>query len=121
MGAPPESDRLVLDARPRHVPEPAGSGPRRRDRSVLSAVAHVRWRSVADQARRGQRLDLWATLSAANYRYIMRYSFHDDGTIQARVAGTSQNLRSVPVGDETGMHVHQAAWRMEFDLGAPGA
>lgn len=93
------------------------------DGAVIAEVAddHVRWMSVADQARRGQRLDLWATLSAANYRYVMRYSFLDDGTIQARVAGTSQNLRSVPVGDETGMHVHLAAWRMEFDLGAPGA
>ena len=61
------------------------------DGAVIAEVAddHVRWMSVADQARRGQRLDLWATLSAANYRYIMRYSFLDDGTIQARVAGTS--------------------------------
>ncbi len=93
------------------------------DGFVIAEVAddHVRWMSITDQARRGQRLDLWATLSAANYRYIMRYRFLDDGTIQARVAGTSQNLRSVPVGEEAAMHVHQAAWRMEFDLGAPGA
>jgi hypothetical protein len=93
------------------------------DGAVIAEVAddHVRWMSTDDRVRRGQRLDLWATLSAANYRYIMRYSFLDDGTIQVRVAGTSQNLRSVVVGDETGMHVHQAAWRMEFDLGAPAA
>lgn len=93
------------------------------DGIVVAEVAddHVRFMSVTDQARRGQRLDLWATLSAGNYRYIMRYSFLDDGTIQVRVAGTAQNLRSVPVGDEAGMHVHLAAWRMEFDLGAPAA
>ena len=93
------------------------------DGAVVAEVVddHVRWMSVSNQVRRGQRLDLWATLSAANYRYIMRYSFLDDGTIQVRVAGTAQNLRSVPVGDEAGMHVHLAAWRMEFDLGAPGA
>ena len=93
------------------------------DGVVVAEVAddHVRFMSVTDQTRRGQRLDLWATLSAGNYRYIMRYSFLDDGTIQVRVAGTAQNLRSVPVGDEAGMHVHLAAWRMEFDLGAPAA
>src|SRR5262249_37405823 len=51
--------------------------------------------------------------------YIMRYSFLDDGTIQVRVAGTSQNFRSVPVGDEQGMHVHLGAWRLQFDLGDP--
>jgi Copper amine oxidase, enzyme domain len=93
------------------------------DSAVIAEVVddHVRWMSVFNQARRGQRLDLWATLAAANYRYIMRYSFLDDGTIQVRVAGTAQNFRSVPVGDEAGMHVHLAAWRMEFDLGAPDA
>ena len=93
------------------------------DGAVIAEVSddHVRWMSINDQVRRGQRLDLWATLSAANYRYIMRYSFLDDGTIQVRVAGTSQNLRSVPVGDDAGMHVHQGAWRMEFDLGSPAA
>jgi hypothetical protein len=81
----------------------------------------VRWMSPSNQVRRGQRLDLWATLDAANYRYVIRYSFLDDGSIRVRVAGTAQNLRSLPVGTEAGMHVHQAAWRMEFDLGAANA
>jgi hypothetical protein len=93
------------------------------DGIVSAEVAddHVRWMSTANQVRRGQRLVLWATLAAANYRYVMRYSFLDDGTIRVRVAGTSQNFRAVPVGDELGMHVHLGAWRMQFNLGAPDA
>jgi primary-amine oxidase len=93
------------------------------DGAVIAEVVddHVRWMSYANQVRRGQRLDLWATLSAGNYRYIIRYSFLDDGTIRVRAAGTGPNLRSEPVGTKGGMHVHLAAWRMEFDLGAPAA
>jgi copper amine oxidase-like protein len=94
------------------------------DGAVIAEVAddHVRWMSALNnQARRGQRLDLWATLFAGNYRYVIRYSFLDDGTIRVRAAGTGQNLRSEPVGSAAGMHVHLAAWRMEFDLGAPAA
>jgi hypothetical protein len=81
---------------------------------------HARWMSVDNRVRRGEALELWATLAAANYRYLMRYSFHDDGTIRVRVGATGQNLHSVPVGDDAGVHVHLAAWRMEFDLGGAG-
>lgn len=99
------------------------SGSVQPDGAVIAEVAddHVRWMSVTERVRRGQVLDLWAVLSAVNYRYIIRYSFHDDGTIKARVGGTAQNLRSAPVGDAVGIHVHMGAWRMEFDLGAPAA
>jgi hypothetical protein len=93
------------------------------DGSVIAEVVDdsVRFMSMSNQVRRGQRLDVWATLNAANYRYVIRYSFLDDGSIRVRAGGTAQNLRSLPVGAEPGVHVHMAAWRMEFDLGAPEA
>jgi Copper amine oxidase, enzyme domain len=71
-----------------------------------------------DAVRRGQILWLWTTLSASNYRYVLRYGFSDDGTISVRVGGTAENLYDD--GDPPGnkpVHVHMAAWRMEFDLG----
>lgn len=70
-----------------------------------------------DRVRRGQSLRLWATLSAGNYRYVLSYSFLDDGTIRVRAAGTAENLADVPVNDDSGVHIHMPAWRMEFDLG----
>ncbi len=74
-----------------------------------------------NEVRRGQTLWLWTTLSAANYRYVLRYGFVDDGTIQVRIGGTAENLYddSEPPGNKP-VHVHMAAWRMEFDLGAAG-
>lgn len=71
-----------------------------------------------DQARRGQALTLWAVLWAANYRYILSYSFVDDGSIRVRLGATGQNLYS-PSQDHSGhgTHVHMGAWRMEFSLG----
>jgi len=93
------------------------------DGIVAAEVAddHLRWMDTSNQVRRGQVLELWATLDAANYRYIIKYEFSDDGTIRARAGGTAQNLRSVPVGNHEGMHLHSPAWRLEFNLGAPAS
>ena len=66
---------------------------------------------------RGQKMLLWGTLDAANYNYIVRYEFHDDGTIQFRIAGTAVNLPTAP--DEP--HTHNALWRIDVNLdGADG-
>jgi hypothetical protein len=93
------------------------------DNVVIAEVVddNVRWMATNDNIRRGQVLELWATLNAANYRYVIKYSFADDGTIHVRAGGTARNLRSVPVGDEEGMHLHSPGWRLEFDLGAADA
>src|SRR5207237_8511392 len=44
-----------------------------RDRGVI-------WMDAVKGSRRGQRLLLWASLNAANYRYLIEYGFQDDGT-----------------------------------------
>lgn len=70
-----------------------------------------------DQAvRYGQELVLWATLDSANYNYIMRYSFRDDGTITLRLGATSRNYP----GHETMGHMHNALWRIDMDLNGAG-
>ncbi len=62
--------------------------------------------------RHGQELVLWATLDSANYNYIMRYGFRDDGTITLRMGATSRNLP----GMELMGHMHNGLWRVDMDL-----
>jgi primary-amine oxidase len=62
--------------------------------------------------RHGQEMVLWATLDSANYNYIMRYGFRDDGTITLRLGATSRNLP----GMELMGHMHNALWRIDMDL-----
>ncbi len=60
----------------------------------------------------GHELSLWATLDSANYNYIMRYVFQDDGTIKLRIGATSRNL---PYSEYTA-HMHNGLWRIDMDL-----
>jgi primary-amine oxidase len=66
-------------------------------------------------ARRGQALVVWGALSAANYRYVTEYSFHDDGTIVCRVGSTGHNYGS----REFEGHMHTGLWRVDVNLGGP--
>ena len=101
---------------------------------VLSEITddHVRWidnnyindkGEPEDFVQRGQVLNLWSTFFSANYRYVLRYGFHDDGTISVRVGGTAENF--FPLYDKKGVshdfatHLHMGGWRMEFNLGDP--
>jgi len=59
--------------------------------------------------RRGQELVLWSVLAAANYNYIVEWSFRDDGVMSSRVGATGQ-----PAGGMT--HVHGPVWRLDIDL-----
>ena len=61
---------------------------------------------------RGQELVLWATVDAANYNYIIRYGFRDDGTITFRLGATARNLP----GRELEAHMHNGLWRIDIDL-----
>lgn len=118
----------LADAKPEYLPAAGVLRARIEDRNVISELVEdgVRWgdnqpiSNTLNRIRRGQALDLWATLVCANYAYIMHYRFADDGRISVRVSGTSQNL--VDLNDLHGdmnnaTHGHMGAWRMEFDLG----
>ena len=62
--------------------------------------------------RHGYEIVLWGTLDSANYNYVMRYAFQDDGTIALRMGATSRNLP----GHEYEAHMHNALWRIDMDL-----
>jgi primary-amine oxidase len=72
----------------------------------------VAWKDSVHGVRRGKELVIWGGLEAANYMYLMSYSFHDDGTIQFRVGATGQNLP----GQRYEAHMHSAYWRVDIDL-----
>src|SRR5271165_6080378 len=76
-----------------------------RDRGVV-------WKDFAHGVRRGKELVIWGAIEAANYMYLISYSFHDDGTISFRVGATGQNLP----GHRNESHMHSAHWRIDIDL-----
>jgi primary-amine oxidase len=82
----------------------------------------VRWRGNhegRERVLRGQKMVIWATLDAGNYRYMMEYGFHDDGTITCRLGATGHNLVTMSHGKEP--HHHTGCWRIEMHLGDPRA
>jgi primary-amine oxidase len=69
------------------------------------------------EVRRGEEVALWGTLRAANYNYILEWTFRDDGAIQGRVGATGSNAPSRPWE----AHMHGPVWRLDVDLaGAAG-
>jgi hypothetical protein len=63
--------------------------------------------------RRGESLVLWAALDAGNYRYLMEYTFRDDGLVRFRLGSTGHNVS----GGEWESHMHNAWWRIDVNLG----
>lgn len=86
----------------------------------------VRWMSaetnfrnqIADRVRRGEKMILWSTYYGANYRYLIEYSFGDDGMLSCRIGPTGRNIFNRQ-DDQSDTHLHIGCWRMEFDLGDP--
>ncbi len=69
-----------------------------------------------DRGRRGEKLILWSTFNADNYRYLTEYHFTDDGRIVCRLGFSARNYfpRKTHRGD---VQLNIGCWRMEFDLG----
>lgn len=59
--------------------------------------------------RRGQELVLWSVMAAANYNYIVEWTFRDDGAVIGRVGATGQVAG-------TSAHMHGPIWRLDIDL-----
>lgn len=66
-------------------------------------------------ARRGEKLVLFGTLLAANYRYTVEYGFQDDGTVSFRVGSSGINYG----GSEFVGHMHNGLWRIDVNLDGP--
>lgn len=79
-----------------------------RDRGLM-------WIDGSKGSRRGQKLVLFATLSAANYRYVIEYGFQDDGGVSFRVGSTGRNYGS----REWQGHMHNGLWRVDVNLDGP--
>jgi primary-amine oxidase len=77
-----------------------------RDRGLM-------WVDSVKGSRRGQKLVLFATLNAANYRYVIEYGFQDDGVVTFRVGSTGRNYGS----REWEGHMHNGLWRVDVNLG----
>ena len=61
---------------------------------------------------RGHKLTLWAVVDAWNYRYILSYAFHDDGSIDFRAGATGTNFP----GSERIAHTHNVLWRINLRI-----
>jgi Cu2+-containing amine oxidase len=62
--------------------------------------------------RRGEEVALWGAIDAANYNYVIEWTFRDDGVVLGRVGATAQNLPGVPFE----AHMHGPIWRLDIDL-----
>lgn len=62
--------------------------------------------------RRGHKLTLWAVVDAWNYRYVLSYGFHDDGSIDFRAGATGTNFP----GSERIAHTHNVIWRLNLRI-----
>lgn len=68
----------------------------------------IAWKHDASM-RRGQELVLWSVMAAANYNYVVEWTFRDDGIVLGRVGATGQIAG-------TNTHVHGPIWRLDLDL-----
>ena len=62
--------------------------------------------------RRGEEVTLWGAIDAANYNYVIEWTFRDDGVVLARVGSTAQNFP----GAELEGHTHGPIWCLDIDL-----
>jgi Cu2+-containing amine oxidase len=79
--------------------------------SEICKVVHDRglmWKHKV-ASRRAEELVLWSVLAAANYDYVVEWTFRDDGVIAARFGATGHKWN-----DDT--HVHAPIWRLDIDL-----
>jgi primary-amine oxidase len=109
------------------VLSPADAGPHGKllFSNNADAVAPVVVQEVRDRGviwkndhgvRRGSALVLWGCLHAINYRYLIEYTFQDDGCVTFRVGATGRNLQ----GKEWVSHMHNYYWRVDVNLGGKG-
>lgn len=71
----------------------------------------IAWKDDTN-VRRGQEVTLWGAIDAANYNYVIEWTFRDDGVVLGRVGATARNLPSVPFE----AHMHGPIWRLDIDL-----
>jgi Cu2+-containing amine oxidase len=63
--------------------------------------------------RYGQEVVYFSVLDAANYQYIMEWTFRDDGAILVRAGSTGPKHGGA---NDTSGHMHSFTWRLDIDL-----
>lgn len=71
----------------------------------------IAWKDDTN-VRRGEEVVLWGALDAANYNYVIEWTFRDDGMVMGRVGATAQNIGDIPFA----AHMHGPIWRLDIDL-----
>lgn len=66
-------------------------------------------------ARRGEELRMWGVVAVTNYKYVIEWTFRNDGVIEGRVGATGRNLP----GRHDASHTHTITWRLDVDLDGP--
>jgi Cu2+-containing amine oxidase len=86
------------------------------DRRVCQEVRDrgLAWKTDSG-SRRGRELVLWGVLRASNYKYVVEWTFRDDGTVLGRVGPTGHNLSH----HHEVTHSHTVYWRLDVDLAGP--
>lgn len=100
---------------PFRVPEPPPFYPPWPAGPEVCKLVHDRGLAWKDDTKikRGEELVLWSAYDAANYNYLIEWTFRDDGMITGRVAATGVNLGS---GYQETAHLHSPLWRLDIDL-----
>jgi Cu2+-containing amine oxidase len=80
----------------------------------------LRWMNGKEEARRGEKMLLWALFSGGTYRYLIEYGFGDDGTITCRLGATAHNFFDKQK-DGRDVHLHVGCWRFDPELAETGA
>lgn len=77
----------------------------------------IDWKTGPTLVKRQQEVSYFAVLGAANYNYIMEWTFGDDGTISSRAGSTGPKLGGA---NDTRGHAHNFTWRLDIDLNGSG-
>lgn len=95
----------------KHCPSPTGTLLNGGDVCREVKDRGLAWNDDQD-VRRGEELVLWGVIDAANYNYVIEWTFRDDGVVLGRVGATAVNLPSKPLE----AHMHGVFWRLDTDI-----
>jgi len=82
-------------------------------KEVRDYLAYMDYTVDPPVVRYGQEVVYFSVLGAANYQYIMEWTFRDDGAILVRAGSTGPKNGG---SDDKRGHMHDFTWRLDIDL-----
>jgi hypothetical protein len=89
-------------------------------KEVRDYLAYMDYTVDPPVVRYGQEVVYFSVLGAANYQYIMEWTFRDDGAILVRAGSTGPKLDAGQPPPTLG-HMHDFSWRLDIDLNGANA